>query len=387
VVHLKRCFVGVLVALLLTSGIHAGAISAPPSLSAEAAILLDADTGRILYSQNPNEQRSIASITKLMTALLAVEHWDDLSQNVEVQKEWTLAEGSSMYLKEGETVTREELLYGLLLSSGNDAALALASSCAGAVDTFVQWMNERAQELGMKNTHFANPNGLDEEGHYSTAYDMSLLAMECMKNDTIAKIVSTKSITLGTRSFTNHNKLLWRYDGCIGMKTGYTDAAGRTLITCAERNGQRFIVVTLYDPNDWADHAKLYDYAFRNWTNQSYCSVGERVSSIPVKGSLVRFAYVVPAENFSYPLAEGESLRSELSLPDSIEAPVLAGEEAGSISFYLGSTKVGEVKLVYEQSVRREAYTDESLLDRILSFLNGEKTPAWAPTLLGLEIA
>jgi len=383
---LRRMTVLIGCLLALTFGSGALAVQNPPTLSAEAAILVDADTGRVLYAQNEHEQRSIASITKLMTALLAAEHWDDLSKLVEIQPAWTGAEGSSMYLEAGEEVTREELLYGLLLSSGNDAAIAIASSCAGDVDTFVAWMNERAQELGMTDTHFANPNGLDEEGHYSTAYDMSLLAMECMKNETISQIVATKSITIGTRSFVNHNKLLWRYEGCIGMKTGYTEAAGRTLITCAEQDGQRLIVVTLKDSNDWVDHAKLYEYGFSKWKTQSFCDTDESVCSIPVTNSLVRFTNVVPTEDFSYPLAEDENMTYELSLPDSVEAPVLAGAEAGSITFYLNGTKVKEITLIYQNSVHKEVFTDKSLLQHILDLFRSEKTSVLAAKLLELEL-
>lgn len=386
-VPLKRWLLFLLLFLLMTIGTSALAAEDPPASSAEAEVMVDADSGRVLYEKNPHEQRSIASITKLMTALLATEHWgNDLSETVEVQATWANVEGSSMYLKAGEYVTREELLYGLMLSSGNDAALTIAGSCAGNIDTFVSWMNQRAEELGMKDTHFSNPNGLDEKGHYSTAYDMSLLAMECIKNDTLSKIVGTKSITLGTRTFVNHNKLLWRYDGCIGMKTGYTEEAGRTLISCAQRDGERIIIVTLKDPNDWVDHAKLYEYAFSHWKEQSLCKVSESVSTIPVKGSLIHFVNVVPSEDFSYPLAEGESLRTEISLPDSVEAPVLGAETAGSITYYLGNVKVKEVTLLYQDSVRREVFTDKSLLQHILDLFKSEKASALVPKLICLEL-
>ena len=224
---------------------------------------MDAASGRILYEKDAHTRRLIASTTKLMTALVAVEATEDLEQVVTVKREYQ-AEGSSMYLGVGEQLTIRELLYGLLLSSGNDAALAIAGGCAGDVETFVGWMNDRAGELGMADTHFANPNGLDHEAHYSTAYDMALLAREVLSHEVLVELVSTKSATVAGRSLVNHNKLLWRYEGCTGMKTGYTDAAGRTLVSSARRNGQDLICVTLKDRDDWNDHARLLDYGFKN---------------------------------------------------------------------------------------------------------------------------
>ena len=243
-------------AVLLCPSVRA----AGPGISAASAILIDGESGRVLYAQNAEEERPIASITKLMTALVAVESHPDLSEVVTIRPEWTGVEGSSMYLKAGEELTLEALLYGLLLASGNDAAVAIAGFCAGDVDTFVAWMNDKAAELGMEHTHFENPNGLNDEGHYSTAADMAALARVVMEHEALAKIVGTRSITVAGRTLTNHNKLLWRYEGCTGLKTGYTDRAGRTLVSCAERDGQRLIAVTLNDPNDWADHAALFDY-------------------------------------------------------------------------------------------------------------------------------
>lgn len=201
----------------------------------------------------------IASVTKLMTALVVLEQ-GEVDETVTVTAAH-MAEGSSMYLRVGEKLTLEELLYGLLLCSGNDAALAL-TECAGGVEPFVALMNEKAAALGMKNTHFANPNGLDDEEHYSTAYDMALLACAAANEPTLRRIASTRTAAIGGRTLTNHNKLLSRMDGCIGLKTGYTKAAGRTLVSCAEREGHRLVAVTLRDGNDWNDHEMLYDRGF-----------------------------------------------------------------------------------------------------------------------------
>ena len=178
------------------------------------------------------------------------------------------------------------MLYGLLLRSGNDAALAIAGYCGGTVDSFVSQMNQKARELGMKDTGFANPNGLDAEGHRSSAYDMAVLARACLENETLAKIAATKSITLGVRAFTNHNKLLWRYEGCLGLKTGYTKEAGRTLVSAARRDGLTLICVTLNAPSDWADHTALLDWGFANYKAHSLSQTGERIGRLPVSGGL-----------------------------------------------------------------------------------------------------
>ena len=208
------------------------AVAEAVEVSATACVLMDADTGQVLYEKNGDKRMLIASTTKLMTALVALELGEP-SQVITVTAAH-MAEGSSMYLRPGERLTLEELLYGLLLCSGNDAALAL-TECAGGVAPFVERMNEKAAALGMRNSHFANPNGLDDEAHYSTAYDMALLGCAAVNEPTLRRTASTRTAVIGGRTLTNHNKLLSRLDGCVGLKTGYTKAAGRTLVSCAEQ--------------------------------------------------------------------------------------------------------------------------------------------------------
>ena len=236
------------------------AVTEAVEVSAAAAVLMDADSGRLLYDKNGEKRMLIASTTKLMTALVALEQ-GGLQQEITVTG-GHMAEGSSMYLRPGEKLTLETLLYGLLLSSGNDAALAVTECMGGAVP-FVARMNEKAAELGMENTHFANPNGLDDEAHYSTAEDMAKLAAAAMYDPVLRRVASTKTARIGGRTLTNHNKLLSRVEGCVGLKTGYTRAAGRTLVSCAERDGVRLVAVTLQDGDDWNDHASLYEQGFR----------------------------------------------------------------------------------------------------------------------------
>lgn len=371
---MKRIVAAMLAALFLCSSIFVKAegLSAL-ELSASCAILVDARTGRVLFEKNSNEKRAIASITKLMTALVAIRSMPDLSQEVTVKREYTLDGGSSMYLKMGEKVTLETLLYGLLMVSGNDAALAIADFCGGGVENFVGWMNDWAAELGMDNTHFANPSGLPDDTHYSTAADMAKLARAVMENEVLAKVVSTKTITIGGHSFSNHNKLLWQYEGCIGMKTGYTDAAGRTLVSCAERAGQRLIVVTLNAPNDWKDHAALLDYGFAAYPQQTLAVAGKEIRSLAVTGSLVRLVPVAAAENLSYPLAEGEKVSSKLILPESVHAPVRKGSLAGEAVFYVEGKEIGRTYLVYAASVANNEPKGRSLIELIRGLLNRPK--------------
>ena len=361
----------VLLALAILTGLSLPAGAAGPSVSAACAILVDAGSGRVLYAHNAQERRPIASTTKLMTALVAVESTADLSEQVTIQAEDTRTEGSSMYLKPGETLTLEELLYGLLLASGNDAALAIARHCAGDVDTFLSWMNQRAADLGMADTHFATPNGLEDEDNYSTAADMALLARAFLAHKTLADMAAAKSVTIGVRTLVNHNKLLWRYEGCTGLKTGYTDKAGRTLVSCATRQGQTLIAVTLNDPDDWEDHAALLDYGFETYPVHLLAREGERIGSVPVSGSLVPFVSVEAYRDVAYPLTQSEGVRAEVLLPDQVRAPVKTGQIAGRITFYLGDEAIGQTYLVYGQGARDDTARQRSLFGRMLERITG----------------
>lgn len=320
------------------------------STSAASSILVDVNSGRVLYEHNADAKMLIASTTKIMTALVALREGKP-SDVVTVKREATLTEGSSMYLREGEELTLESLLYGLLLSSGNDAAVAIADHVGGSQEGFVALMNETARELGMENSSFANPNGLDHERHYSTARDMARLACAAVKDETLMRIASTRTVTIGGRTMTNHNKLLTYMDGCIGLKTGYTRAAGRTLVSCAERDGQRLVAVTLQDGNDWADHQSLYDYGFSAYPAQRAAVLGHVMGSAAVQGGISASVPLVAAAGFSWPVAEGEDLRVQLSIPEPLAAPVAAGSPAGQAVFILDGIEVGRVDLLCGKSV------------------------------------
>lgn len=333
------------------------------STSASSAILMDVDSGRVLYEQNADAKMLIASTTKILTALVAIEE-GDLSDTVKVSREAAWTEGSSMYLKEGEELTLETLLYGLLLCSGNDAAVAIAEHIAGSEAGFAKLMNEKAEELGMTGSSFANPNGLDHEKHYSTARDMAVLACAAVNNETLVRIASTKSVTIGGRTMSNHNKLLNLVEGCIGLKTGYTQAAGRTLVSCAERNGQRLVAVTLQDGNDWADHESLLEYGFATYPASHAAVPGQILGTAPVLGGAADTVPLAAAEGFSWPLAEGETLETELELTGPLAAPVTAGTAAGEAVFTVNGQEVGRVSLVCGADVPPGVESAMSLLRR-----------------------
>lgn len=362
---MKKLLNGLLSLCLLCPTCYA--LETPPSISASSAVLMDAESGRVLYEKEAHTQRGIASITKLLTALVAVESTPDLSRTVTVSEEH-LVEGASMYLKVGETLTLEELLYGMLLQSGNDAALAVATCCAGDVETFVAWMNEWAEGLGMKESHFANPTGLDGEGHYSTAYDMALVAQAVLQNEILSQIVVTRTAVKAGRTLKNHNKLLWQYEGCIGLKTGYTMSSGRTLVSAAIRDGQALICVTLNDPDDWDDHEALLDYGFREWKTQLLAEEGKLLRFLPVAGSLIPQVRVVVAETVCFPLSDQERVRTEIVLPESTEAPLKQGQQAGKMIFYLEQERIGETALLYEEAVPQNR-ASPTLRERLFAFL------------------
>ena len=310
--------------LLLTGSVRA--VSGAPETSAGAAALLHADTGTVLYSANADTPMGIASTTKIMTALLVIERCDP-DDPVEILPEDTDAEGSSMYLEAGRTYTVRELLYGLMLASGNDAALALARHCGGTVEGFVALMNEKAAELGLTRTHFCNPHGLDAEGHVSTARELALLTCRAMENETFREIVSTNDITINNLTYVNHNKLLRTCDGCIGVKTGYTEACGRTLVSCAERDGTRFVCVTLHDPDDWADHTALLDWAFENW---EYREITASYQLAVLSGT--EPACTAEAEPARLLLRAGQQPALRAELPRFLFAPLHRGETIGTLT-------------------------------------------------------
>lgn len=321
-----------------------GGQAAAVGTSAASAVLIEQNSGRVLYQQNPDEERLIASITKIMTAVVALEHGEPEQRYTVTARD--MAEGSSMYLQPGDVLRLEELLYGLMLVSGNDAALAVAHCVSGETEDFVALMNETARRLGMTHSHFANPNGLDAEEHYSSARDMAVLAAYALKNQDFRRIVSTASITIGQRYLANHNKLLRRYEGCIGVKTGFTKAAGRTLVSAATRDGMTLVCATLNDGDDWNDHEALLDYGFANYRLETAAPAGRVLASTLVREGTVVSVPLAAAENLCYPLTGEETLRVVARVPLSVPAPVVPGQVIGEVCAYLGEEEVARVDLV-----------------------------------------
>ena len=329
----------------------ASAGAAGPEVSAEACVLMDAESGTVIYEKNADEKMLIASTTKIMTALVALEHCG-LDETVEIKREWALTEGSSMGLVPGESCSVRELLYGLLLASGNDAGVALACHAAGSVAAFAEMMNAKAAELGMEGSHFSNPHGLDDPEHYSTARDMAILAAAAMENPELALIASTKEIRLSeSRYFSNHNKLLWQCEGCEGLKTGYTSKAGRTLVSACKRNGTRLICVTLRDGNDWADHAALYDWGFENYETVTAVEPGKTLFTLPVISGESGSVGIQAAAQVRVFVKKGNEVSLRESLPRFAWAEVRRGDTAGLLRIYVNGQPVAETPLVYAETV------------------------------------
>lgn len=360
---MKKIFISILVtAILITNAYAVNNIQT----SAECAVLYDTLTGECLYTKNHDKRHLIASTTKIMTALVVVENCD-VEDKVEIKPEHVRTEGSSMYLRVGEVVTVRELLYGLMLMSGNDAGLTLAYHCGGDVETFVRIMNEYAAKLGLENTSFENPHGLDGDNHYSNAYELAVLAEHAMKNETFRQIVGCKNYNSGTRSMQNHNKLLWKYDGTVGVKTGFTKAAGRCLVSAAERGGRMLIAVTLNAPDDWNDHIKLYESAFSGMEKVCVADEGKPVGKIPVVGGENEYIELFVHENVVLNLKEDDEIRFELYTDQFVYAPVSEGTYAGKLRIYCGGRMICERDVFFGENIAERENVFLKILNELLA--------------------
>ena len=343
------------------------------AVSAESAVLLEADSGSIVWSKDPTKRLPMASTTKIMSALTAIEN-GDLDREVHVAAEAVGVEGSSMYLKRDECLTLSHLIYGLMLESANDAATAIAYAIAGGVDEFADLMNDRARRIGLVDTHFTNPHGLDDPDHYTTAADLALLTREAMKNSTFREIVSTykKNIPLngdeGTRSLLNHNKLLKSYEGSIGVKTGFTKKSGRCLVSAAEREGVTLIAVTLNAPSDWEDHKRMLDYGFDSLEHVSVAEPRGLTLDLPIVGGDASEVRCTNRDFFSVTLPKGKRVVTRIEADRYFPAPVNLGDALGRAVFYVDGEEIGSLPLFAEHSVA-EKEGKESILERILRFL------------------
>lgn len=323
-------FAAVFLFLLQGLTLFCGAAGGKITVSAKSAVLMNADTLEVLYAKGENEQRPMASTTKIMTALLALEYGQP-QLTVTASDEAVQVEGTSIGLLPGDKITLETLIYGMLLESGNDAANVTAQALSGSIESFCVLMNLRAKELGMNNTSFKNPSGLPCDGHYSTALDMARLAAFAIKQPRFFKICSktSKQVSFGTpeskRTFYNHNKLLSMYDGAFGIKTGFTKSSGRCLVSAAERNGIILVAVTLNAPDDWNDHIRLFDYGFGVSRSENVRPDLSGIS-IEVTGSAVPRVGVY-AENKNLAVPAGCSV--ELYTERFLYAPVAEGDTIG----------------------------------------------------------
>lgn len=323
------------------------------TVSAEAYVLYCADNGQIITSKNENKKMKPASTTKLMTSLLALEEASSCNKKVKFTEKMT-AEGSSMYLKVGEVVTLKDLASGMMMASGNDAANAAALSISGSVEKFADRMNDRAKQIGMKNTHFVTPSGLDDENHCSTAYDMALLMSYALENEDFAKLTSQKSASVEfiepsskKTSYSNHNRLLSLYEYCIGGKTGYTMAAGRCLVSAARKDGLTLVCVTLNDRNDWNDHISLYNYGFENYS----CYKSDDTAffaDIPCVGGESEAVAVTGEKPISIVVSanDNDKIERKIYIDSFLYAPVKRNDTVGRIDYILNGKKTAECNLI-----------------------------------------
>ncbi len=359
---MKKLTAIIFTVIFLTAAAHA---QAPEGLSARSAVLMDAASGRLLYEKNGFERLPMASTTKIMTAVLAIENCS-MADVVTVSPVASGVEGSSIWLAAGEQLTVEQLLYGLMLNSGNDAAVALAEHTAGSVDAFVALMNAQAKELGMYNTGFETPNGLDGDGHYTTAYDMAVLARHAMTLPKFREIAGTKQKNIPwsghewDRSLKNHNKLLWQYEGCTGVKTGFTKKAGRCLVSSALRDGRELVAVTLNAPDDWQDHARLLDYGFGDYETAALTKAGQLWETVTLDSSELG---LVCAGDFVTSLTGAELWAVEYRTEaGDMTLPIKKGQKLARLYMFCEGEFLGGVDLLADRDIEEE----EGFLDNLI---------------------
>ena len=335
----------------------------PPEIVGQAGLVMDVLTGKVLYEKNAHSPFEPASTTKIMTAILALEK-GNLSDIVVTSEEPPRVDGSRIYLEEGEKLTLEQMLYGMILNSGNDAAVAIAEHIGGDIESFVKMMNAKAREIGAYHTTFVNPSGLPDEGHLTTAYDLALISRYALLNlPKFRKIVSTKTLEIPwqaeewDRQLINLNKLLWNYEGADGVKTGYTSTAGRTLVASATRDGWQLISVVLKsDANIWSDSMALLDYGFENFEIKNLVGKNSDVAEEDVKyGDPVK---LVTKDGLTSVVKKNDlPISKKLVINQDIKAPVSKGEVLGQLIFYQGEEQLGSVNLIAANDVKRKIYT------------------------------
>ena len=348
------------------------AVQALQETSARAAVVMDVNSNRILYYKNMDEKMAMASTTKIMTTLVAIES-GRLDEKVKISKRASYMEGSSIYLREGEVHTVNDLLYAIMLRSGNDAATAVAEHIGGSVEGFAEMMNKKAREIGASNTRFANPHGLDADGHYTTARDLALITCYALKNPMFSKIVSSKKKVMEgppnenwDRVMINKNKMLWQFAGGDGVKTGYTNRAGRCLVSSATRDGMRLVCVVLNCGPMWNDSSALLEYGFNNYIKKRIVEKDSIFKVVEVRNGKERFVGVKPAEDFDMALRadEIENVRLEARGLKAAQAPLKKGDHAGKLEIYIDNNLLKTISLEYSEGV--ESSSPFFYLKRIL---------------------
>lgn len=342
------------------------------SLSANSAVLYQPQTETFLYLKNADLRLPMASTTKIMTALIALESCG-MEELVEIDGSAIGTEGSSAYLKMGDVLTMEELVYALLLQSANDAAVAIACHIGGDVEGFADLMNGRACDMGLTDTHFENPHGLDGDEHYTTARELAIIASHALKNEDFKRIVSTYKKSFHTeersRTYVNHNKLLHLYDGCIGVKTGFTKKSGRCLVGAAERDGLTFITVTLDAPSDWRDHSLMLDYGYERLERVVFANALDHMYRLPVIEGEEDHLTVLNTEGAELirERSEGE-IAEHIRLVRYAVAPIRRGDILGEIIYTIDGEETARVPLIAAETVNKKE--KDGFIRKILSIFD-----------------
>lgn len=365
---IKRYTIVYLIIILLSSTIIYGE---ELNLSGESYILIDGNSGRVLYQKDAHKKMPMASTTKIMTALIALEN-AKLDDKITIKNEYVGVEGSSIYLREGEIITLKDMLYGLILRSGNDSAVAIASYIGNSVEEFASLMNKKAKSIGALNTNFINPHGLHDDLHYSTAYDMALITKSAFEYEEFKNIVKSKSYVADRKKdnyYYNKNKTLWEYNGGNGVKTGYTMRSGRCLVSSANRNGMQLIAVSL-NARDWFnDNYKLLDYGFNNYKSYLIYDSGQFLKRVNIINGDREYVNLVAEKSLVYSLKEGEreNVKVSLETSDNLQAPIEKGDKMGYICTYLNGKLIDKSNLIANSSIKKT-----TIIDRLLNKLRNK---------------
>lgn len=341
-------------------------VTARPGVSAHGAVVIEQQSGRILFGTRHRERLGPASTTKIMTAIVALEY-GDITDIVAVSEHAAAVEGSSMWLEAGEKISLEDLIWGLMLASGNDAATAIAEHISGSEETFAELMNETARRIGTTDTNFTNPHGLSDDNHYTTALDLALITAYGLNIPKFAEIVGTQRKIVSWegreygRTLNNHNRMLYLYEGSTGVKTGFTRATGRCLVSSAirtsdEGTSMQLIAVTLNAPDDWADHTAMLNYGFYNFSSHVLANADEQFTTIAVTNGVEEILPLTVQGTYIFPVRDGELGSAEISvnLPESVEAPISEGDVIGYITVTIDGTEFSNYPLFAMQSIARQ---------------------------------